>query len=156
VYLVRKEALGTLVTSLLNRGFAVSRQRPVDIAAFRRLYDAQTRVSYRAASTATLQNRPRAPQAHWFSAAEVGDRNGYDQQHGGALFPRLPDDEYCYLPLTSSLAKHRLCCAAEGSRPGRGGRVPAEVQADRGTDSRPMEPGAHHSTRRIAVSAATS
>jgi len=47
VYLVRKEALGTLVTSLLNRGFAVSRQRPVDIAAFRRLYDAQTRVSYR-------------------------------------------------------------------------------------------------------------
>ncbi len=57
-------------------------------------------------------------------------------------------DEYCYLPLYIFAGEHLLCVRLQGSRQGRGGRVPGRGPADRGTDSRPLEPGAHHPARR--------
>jgi hypothetical protein len=46
-YLVRKSVSGALLESLEKRGFSLSRQRPLDLALFHRLYDGQKRVTYR-------------------------------------------------------------------------------------------------------------
>ena len=45
-YLVRKPSSEALVNSLIRRGFSVSRQRPVDMARFHKVYDGEARLIY--------------------------------------------------------------------------------------------------------------